>query len=130
MSISVLVVDDVPHVRARLLGLLGAADGFEPVGASPPDASLWPLLQRTRPDVVLVGCAPSAQAGAIFCRRAKATRRAPSVLATTATAEPEDVLPALLAGADGVVRRDARNDELLTAIRALAAGVRLWRQAG
>ena len=130
MSARVLVVDDVPHMRARLLALLGPVDGLEPVGASPADPSLWPLLERARPDVVVVGWAPSARAGAAFCRRAKRGRRAPCVLATTPTSEPADVFDALLAGADGVVGRDAGDAEVATAVRALAAGVRLWREAG
>lgn len=130
MSTHVLVVDDVPHVRARLFDLLDRTAGLEPVGASPADASFWPLLERVRPHVVLVGFAPSGEAGAVFCRRAKSGRQPPYLLATIPTAEPEDVLPALLAGADGIVRRDAGDGEILAAVRALAAGVRLWREAG
>jgi DNA-binding NarL/FixJ family response regulator len=128
MSVRVLVIDDLPLARAELVEVLGELDGIEPVGAAAASTMLWPLLERTRPDVVLVGCERSPRDALVFCRRAKRAEPAPSVVAVTATTDAAAVVPALLAGADGVVAADADPGALAAAIRRVAAGERLVPQ--
>ena len=159
MSVRVLVIDDLPLARAELVEVLGELDGIEPVGAAAASTMLWPLLERTRPDVVLVGCERSPRDALVFCRRAKRPQKGqtpllpqkgagplaackasparpqkgqtplrPGVLAITATTDAAVVVPALLAGADGVLTSDADPGELAAAIRRVAAGERLVPQ--
>jgi DNA-binding NarL/FixJ family response regulator len=80
------------------------------------------LLYRTQPDVVVLDYHLPHVNGLVLCRQIKQEVLAPAVLLYSAYADPALVVPALIAGADGMVHKGAPPRELLEAIRAVAAG--------
>jgi DNA-binding NarL/FixJ family response regulator len=123
--IRVVVVDDHPAVRAGLQRVIRGEPGFVPVGAAADGSQLWPLLTRTRPDVVLLDYHLPGSHGLVLCHRVKSTLQPPSVLIYTAFSSPDLLLPVALAGADGLVDKGAPVDRLFDALRDLARGARL-----
>ena len=117
--IRVLIVDDHEAVRAGLHGLLRGEPGIVPVGMASGDGDLWPLLSRTRPDVVILDFHLPGRHGLLLCHRIKAALPAPRVMVYSAFADERLVLPATLAGADAIVDKSAPVDELFDALREL-----------
>jgi DNA-binding NarL/FixJ family response regulator len=123
--IRVVVVDDHPAVRAGLMTVLRAEPGIVPVGEASTAAELWPQLQRAAPDVVLLDYHLPDADGLRLCRRVKAKVPAPAVLVYSAYVDATLVIPARLAGADGLVHKSAPALELYEALRTVAGGGRV-----
>jgi DNA-binding NarL/FixJ family response regulator len=123
--IRIIVVDDHPALRAGLETVLRAEPGLVPVGAADDGLSLWPLLNTTRPDVILLDYHLPGDDGLTLCRRVKAQPLSPKVLLYSAYAGAELAIPALLAGADGVIGKGIPALELFESIRRVAAGERV-----
>lgn len=123
--IRVLNIDDHPALRAGLRAVLQMEPGLVHVGDVASEEALWPALQRSRPDVVLLDYHLAGADGLQLC--AKVTRHvlAPRVLVYSAYASPELTIPALLAGASGIVGKDAEARVLFDAIRRAGRGERV-----
>jgi DNA-binding NarL/FixJ family response regulator len=123
--IRILVVDDHPALRAGLGAVLEAEPSLVYVGAVAGDhESLWPALDRIRPDVVLLDFHLPQDDGLQMCQRIKERVLAPKVILYSAHAGPGLVLGATLAGADALLSKAAPARELLDVIRRVAAGER------
>ena len=120
--IRLLLVDDHPALRAGLSAVLRAEPGLVPLGAASDEEELWPALNRTKPDVVLLDYHLPPADGLVLCRRIKRTMPPPKVLLYSAYADASLVIPAVLAGADGVVNKGAPAPELYDAVRTVARG--------
>jgi DNA-binding NarL/FixJ family response regulator len=120
--IRMLLVDDHPALRTGLTAVLRAEPGLVPLGTAASEDELWPALNRTKPDVVLLDYHLPPADGLVLCRRIKRTMPPPRVLLYSAYADASLVIPALLAGADGVVNKGAPAGELYDAIRTVARG--------
>jgi DNA-binding NarL/FixJ family response regulator len=120
--IRVAIVDDHPAVRIGLNAALRAEADIEPVGSANGAAELEPLLYRTRPDVVLLDYHLPGTDGLSICRNIKSHVLAPAVLLYSAFADDSLVVPAILAGADGVVHKSAPPRELYERLCAVARG--------
>ena len=123
--IRVLLVDDHPALRAGLSAVLAAEPGIVPLSAATSEDDLWPALQRTRPDVVLLDYHLPGRDGLSLCRQIKRGIGAPRVLVYSAYADASLAIPALLAGADGLVHKSAPAAELYEALRLVARGDRV-----
>lgn len=119
--IRVAVIDDHPALRAGLEMVLDAEAGLVPVGSAANELEAWPLLNTTRPDVVLLDYHLPGRDGLQICRRIKSQALAPGVLLYSAYAGGDLAIPALLAGANGIVGKGIPAIELFNAIRAVAA---------
>ncbi|ANP72577.1 response regulator [Cryobacterium arcticum] len=131
--IRVLLADDHPVVRAGLRALLGAEpDLVVELEAGTAEEAVT-LAASGRVDVVLMdlqfgGAAPGAprqtgtMQGAEATRRVRAIPGAPHVLILTNYDTDADILGAIEAGASGYLLKDAPPAELITAVRAAAAG--------
>ena len=115
--IRVRVVDDHPVLRAGLEAVLRAEPGFRCVGGAWDGASMWRLLRRTRPDVVILDHRLGAEDGLELCRALCCEPVAPAVLLYTA--DPGSALRrhALAAGASDLVDKAVDVDVLFDAIR-------------
>jgi DNA-binding NarL/FixJ family response regulator len=96
-----------------------------PLGAASSEDDLPAMLERTRPDVVLLDYHLPGSDGLKLCRRMKRDPDAPAVLLYSAYADSAMVVPAILAGADGLMNKSAPAPELFDALRAVARGDRV-----
>src|SRR3954451_16053560 len=82
--IRVLVVDDHPVLRAGLEAVLRAEPGFRCVGTAADGETMWRVLRRTRPDVVVLDRRLGDEDGIELCRGLRGEPAAPAVLLYTA----------------------------------------------
>ncbi|HEU4975843.1 MAG TPA: response regulator transcription factor [Baekduia sp.] len=123
--IRLLIVDDHPAMRAGLTAVLRAEPGIVPLATASSAEDLEPALHRTRPDVVLLDYHLPGSDGLRLCRRIKQELPAPGVLLYSAYADASLVIPAILAGADGLLNKSVPANELYDALRAVARGDRV-----
>ena len=123
--IRLLIVDDHPAMRAGLTAVLRAEPGIVPLGTASSEEDLGSMLTRTRPDVVLLDYHLPGADGLKLCRKLKRDVPAPAVLLYSAYADSAMVVPAILAGADGLLNKSAPAPELFDALRAVARGDRV-----
>jgi len=123
--IRILIVDDHPAMRAGLTAVLRGEPGFVALDAATSVTDLWPALNRTRPDVVVLDYHLPGDDGLVLCRRIKRQIPAPAVLLYSAYADASLTIPARLAGADGLINKSAPASELYDAIRRVARGERV-----
>jgi DNA-binding NarL/FixJ family response regulator len=116
--IRVLIVDDQPLMRAGFRSVLQASSQIDVVGEAATGGEAIEQARRLAPDVVLMDVRMPDMDGI------EATRRMPQqkVLILTTFGLDEYILEALRAGASGFLLKDAPVDELLSAVRAVAAG--------
>jgi DNA-binding NarL/FixJ family response regulator len=118
----VLIVDDDPLVRSGLTMMLGGAAGIRVVAEAGDGTQVIPLVDRHAPDVVLMDIRMPAMDGLAATEALRARRHAPEVIILTTFDADEHVLRALRAGAAGFVLKDTPPDEIVAAIRRVAAG--------
>jgi len=118
VSVRVLLVDDDALVRAGLRMILSSAPDLELVGEADDGARAVAAVREHRPDVVLMDIRMPEMDGI------EATRRLPGqrVLILTTFGLDEYIIEALRAGASGFLLKDAPTQEVLDAVRAVAAG--------
>lgn len=123
--IRVLVVDDHPVVRDGLRGMFGSDPGLTVVGeaSSGPEAvAVVASLGGDGVDVVVLDLRMPGGGGVEAIRRLRATGAACRVLVVTTYDTDRDIRDAMEAGADGYLLKDTRRDDLLRAVRDVAAG--------
>ena len=124
MSVRVLVVDDQALVRAGLGVILGAQPDIEVVGEAAAGFEAVEAAGRLRPDVVLMDIRMPRLDGLEATRRIlEADAEAgPRVMILTTFDPDEHVFAALRAGASGFLLKDAPREQLVQAVRTVAAG--------
>jgi DNA-binding NarL/FixJ family response regulator len=120
-AISVVIVDDHPAMRAGVRAVLDAAGDIRVVGEAGSGRDLPLVLQRCAPDLVLMDFHLPGENGLLLCHRLKRTVPAPRVVLYSAYAADWLVAPALLAGADALVAKQAPASVLLRALRDVAS---------
>ncbi|WP_222263530.1 response regulator [Modestobacter marinus] len=120
--IRVLVVDDHEVVRRGLAALLGATGDLECVGTVPDGDQVLAEVDRSAADVVMLDLSMPGRDGVSVIRALRRAGRPVGVLVLTSFQEPERVLEAMQAGADGYLLKDARGERILDGVRAVAAG--------
>jgi DNA-binding NarL/FixJ family response regulator len=118
----IAIVDPQPAMRAGLTMLLRTEPGLVPTGAANGAADGLDLVERMRPDVVLLEQHLLDGDGLSLCRRLKALPEPPRVILYTADPEGSLVLLARVACADGLVDKSADPRELFEAIRVVVRG--------
>ncbi|MER6925392.1 response regulator transcription factor [Streptomyces spiralis] len=121
-AIRLLLVDDDPLVRAGLSLMLGGAEDIEIVGEAADGGEVAALVERTRPDVVLMDVRMPGVDGLTATERLRGRPEAPQIVVLTTFHADEQVLRALRAGAAGFVLKDTPPAEIVEAVRRVAAG--------
>ena len=118
----VLVVDDQPLVRSGLRMVLCPEEGFEVVGDCADGAEVVAAADQLRPDVVVMDVRMKDVDGAEATRRLRRLPGSPPVLILTTFNDDEVLSGALRAGAAGFLLKDAPGEEIMRAVRIVAAG--------
>jgi DNA-binding NarL/FixJ family response regulator len=122
VSIRVLVVDDQSMVRAGFRMLLTGEDDIEVVAEAGNGRDAVTEAERLHPDVVLMDIRMPELDGLEATRRILDSQPSARVLVLTTFDLDEYVYEALKAGASGFVLKDDPPEQLLAAIRTVAAG--------
>ena len=124
MTIRVVVADDQELVRSGFAMILDAQDDIEVVGEADDGDTAVEVAHRLRPDVVLMDVRMPRMDG-IAATRALAgpdvVEPVKVVILTTFDLD-EYVFEALRAGASGFLLKDLRREDLVHAVRVVAAG--------
>jgi DNA-binding NarL/FixJ family response regulator len=119
--IRAVVVDDHPAMRAGIAAVLDQAPDIECCGEAASGAELWPLVQRTAPDVVVMDWHLPGDDGLVLCHRVKRHRPDIAVVLFSAYADEWLVIPALLAQADALLAKRALAPTLYETLRGVIA---------
>ena len=120
--LSVFLADDQSLVRSGFRMLIDAEDDMTVVGEATNGLGALTALTANPADVVLMDIRMPEMDGVEATRRIVAAGLRTKVLVLTTFDLDEYVFAALKAGASGFMLKDARPDDLLNAIRSVAAG--------
>src|SRR5690348_777428 len=113
----IVVIDPQPAVRAGLAMMLRTEPGLVPVGVAVSAKDGLELVERQRPDVVLL------DAGDLgLVRKLRAFEHAPRVVLYASVDDPALNVTARVAGADGLVSKEAEAEVLYAALREVGRG--------
>jgi DNA-binding NarL/FixJ family response regulator len=117
-----VLADDQPLVRAALEMVIAGTPDVEVVGEAGTGAEAVRLAEELHPDVVVMDIRMPGMDGIEATRLITAGPEAARVLVLTTFDEDEHVYGALRAGASGFAVKDMALDDILAAIRVVAAG--------
>ncbi|MFT4232694.1 MAG: response regulator transcription factor [Leucobacter sp.] len=120
--IRVAIVDDDALMRAGLCTILSSASDIEVVGEVGDGAEAPELVQRLRPDVVVMDVRMPRVDGIEATRMLREATPETRVLVLTTFRLDEHVFAAIEAGASGFLLKDTPPLDLIEAIRVVAAG--------
>jgi DNA-binding NarL/FixJ family response regulator len=120
-TLNVVLVDDHTYFRRGLRDLLEAR-GIHVVGEAPSGLRAIDVVRHAEPDVVVMDLRMPGMSGVDATRELVGTDPGTRVLILTTSADQQDLLEALAAGACGYVVKDAPVAEMVTAIEAAAEG--------
>jgi DNA-binding NarL/FixJ family response regulator len=122
VSIRVVLVDDQAMVRTGLRMVLAAESDIEVVGEAADGAAGVRVVTEQEPDVVLLDVRMPGMDGLEAARRILAADLPTRVVVLTTFDEDEYVAAALRAGVSGFLLKVAPPEDLVTAVRTVAAG--------
>lgn len=121
-SLRILIADDHPLFRKGLRTLLEGEPDFEVVGEATTGDEAIALADSYQPDVILMDLQMPGKTGLEAARTISGVSPHIQILVVTLFRDDESIFAALRAGARGYVLKDASEEEMLRAIRAVAAG--------
>ena len=122
VPIRVLLADDQPLIRAGLVMVITDAPDIEVAGQAGSGAEALRLVHDVHPDVVVMDIRMPGVDGIEATRRIKAESPGTKVLMLTTFDDDENVYGSLQAGASGFLLKDMPLDDILAAVRVVAAG--------
>jgi DNA-binding NarL/FixJ family response regulator len=126
MTIRVLIVDDQPMYRVGVAAILDAQPDIDVVGQAADGQEAVALNRRVNPDVVFMDIRMPVMNGIEATRSLQnppnGVGHVPRVIILTTFDLDDYVYDALRAGASGFLLKDAGADELVEAVRTIAAG--------
>jgi DNA-binding NarL/FixJ family response regulator len=120
--VRVVVADDQRVLREGLATVLSVMPGVEVVGTAADGEQALTLVNRYRPQVVLMDLRMPRLDGVEATRRILAAHPATAVVVLTTYADDDSILAALRAGALGYLTKDAGREHIARALHAAAAG--------
>jgi DNA-binding NarL/FixJ family response regulator len=122
VTIRVVVADDQPLMRAAYDMTLRGEEDIELVGEAADGGEAIEAARRLRPDVILMDVRMPVMDGVEAMKTLAAEQSAIRILMLTTFDIDAYVIEALRAGASGFLLKDVSPDELIRAIRVVAAG--------
>jgi DNA-binding NarL/FixJ family response regulator len=124
MGLKILVADDHAGLRAALRALISLEPDLELVGDADGGVAAVRLARELKPGVILMDLSMPDLNGIDATRQVRADAPEAKVIALSAHLDRRLLKRAWDAGAAGYVLKDTAHDELIPAIRAVAAGER------
>jgi len=121
-KITVFLLDDHEVVRRGVREPLSVEDDIEVVGEAGTAAEALARIPATRPDVAVLDVRLPDGSGVEVCREIRSQDGGVKCLMLTSFADDEALFDAVMAGASGYVLKGIRRQELLAAVRDVAAG--------
>ncbi|MEU6113950.1 response regulator transcription factor [Streptomyces sp. NPDC047117] len=121
-KITVFLLDDHEVVRRGVHDMLTVESDIEVVGEAGTAADALVRIPATRPDVAVLDVRLPDGSGVEVCREIRSQNEDIKCLMLTSFADDEALFDAIMAGASGYVLKAIRGNELLSAVRDVAAG--------
>lgn len=121
MNVRVVVADDQAVIREGLMTLLDLVPGVEVVGGAADGEEAIAVVAEVRPDAVLMDLSMPRLDGVAATARITAGYPDVAVVVLTTTADDQQILDALQAGARAFLTKDANKTEIVRAIEAAVA---------
>jgi DNA-binding NarL/FixJ family response regulator len=122
MPILVLLVDDHEVVRRGLRELLSDEPDIEVVAEAGSVDEALAVAMHVEPDVAVVDVRLGDGDGVTLCRELRAKPNPPQCLMLTAFDDEEAMVGAIMAGAAGYLLKQVKGQDVVTAVREVAAG--------
>ncbi|MEU1401680.1 response regulator transcription factor [Streptomyces sp. NPDC005728] len=122
VNIRVFLLDDHEVVRRGVHEMLSVEPDIEVVGEAGTAADALVRIPATRPAVAVLDVRLPDGSGVEVCREIRSRDETVECLMLTSFADDEALFDAILAGASGYVLKAIRGNELLQAVRDVAAG--------
>ena len=116
------LLDDHELVRRGLADLLGVESDIEVVGEASSAAEAMVRIPATKPDVAVLDVRLPDGSGVEVCRDIRSDMPDVKCLMLTSFSDDEALFDAIMAGASGYVLKEIRGNDLVDAIRQVAAG--------
>jgi DNA-binding NarL/FixJ family response regulator len=129
VTLRILLADDHPVVRTGLRTLIETIEDLEVVGEAADGEQALRETLLLRPDVVLMDVRMEGVDGVEATRRIRAAVPETAVLMLTMYDDDATVFTAMQAGARGYLLKGATQDEIVNAVRAVAAGQAIFGPA-
>ncbi len=120
--IQVVVVDDHPVLREGTRAVLEQAPDIKVVGTAGEGAAALQLVEEHRPDVLLLDLRLPDVSGVAVAQRVRAWYPEVAVLVLTGYDDVGYIRALLQLGIQGYLRKTVSGDEIVAAVRAVAAG--------
>jgi DNA-binding NarL/FixJ family response regulator len=127
-ELTVVVADDHPGVVGHLRGLLSAVAGITVVAGAGGGREAIEAALRHKPDVLVLDLRMSGVSGVDAIREVLRSAPDMAVLVFTACDDDESVLTAMRAGVRGYILKCAGDDDIVRAVRGVAAGEAIFGQ--
>jgi DNA-binding NarL/FixJ family response regulator len=121
-TVRIVLASHQPLVRHGLRGLLAAEPGIEIVGESDDGSEAVRLARRLRPDLVVIDMGIQALDAIAVTRTIRSELRDTQVIVISGGSDDVSAVESVRAGATAYLRREARTEDLLRAIRSAVAG--------
>jgi two-component system, NarL family, response regulator len=124
--IRILIVDDHPVVVAGLASMLGTQQGMEVAAAATSGEEALELLRTTPADLLLLDLRMPGMSGIDTLHALRRNKINVRAIILTSFETDEDIYRAVQAGAQGYLLKDARQAEMVEAIRTVHSGKRYF----
>jgi DNA-binding NarL/FixJ family response regulator len=128
-KLRILIADDHPLVRKGMSTILAGEPDFEVVGQATDGAEAIELAAQLQPDLILMDLQMPNVTGVTATREILNSNPDIRILVVTLFEDDDSVFLALRAGARGYVLKDADEEDLIQAIRAVAGGAAIFSQS-
>ena len=120
--IRILVADDQALIRSGFRMILDSEDDIEVVGEAGTAEEAIGRIPATSPDVAVLDVRLPDGSGVEVCRDVRSVRPELACIMLTSYADDEALFESIMAGAAGYVLKQVRGNELIDAVRRVAAG--------
>jgi len=122
VTIRVFLLDDHEMVRMGLRKLLESGGDIEVVGEAGTAAAAIARIPALKPHVAILDARLPDGSGIEVCRHVRSTEPAVKAIILTSFDDDEALFAAIMAGAAGYILKQVTSQDLLTAVRHVAAG--------